>query len=110
MINQTMINSLARLLHITTLLLFLFMPVWIAVSSLFTFLAGFFLVPFYIPIWLILRLLCRLLLRSESLPDNIVAILEKSIRRNSRALLFNIILSVPAIFLFVGHLKSIGKI
>jgi hypothetical protein len=107
---HSLIPALARSLHVITLLLFWLMPAWIAVSSLFTFMAGFFLVPLYVPVWVILRWFCRVLLESEDLPNNLVPILEKSVLRNSRALRYNVILSIPAIFLFIGYLARRGAI
>jgi hypothetical protein len=109
-VNEALTTGAARVLYVLTWLLFLGMPVWIFLSSFFTFLAGFFLVPLYIPIWVILRWLCRLLLSSRNLRGSLVPMLQKSVLRNTRALRYNVILSIPALVLFVGYLAGRGAI
>jgi len=110
MMNEALTTGAARVLYVLTWFLFLVMPVWIFVTSFFTFLAGFFLVPFYVPIWVVLRWLCRLLLTSRNLRESLVPMLQKSVLRNTRALRYNLILSIPAIILFIGYLAGRGAI
>ena len=100
----------ANLLFFISLFLFYFIPVWILVSSLFTFMAFLFLVPFYMSIWVVLRLICQALLKSQQLEDRHVRRLERAIISNTRALKYNFYLSLPILFLYLGYLNHRGKI
>ena len=104
---------LAYFLFWVTRILFWIMPFWIVISSFFTFMAGLFLVPFYIPIWIILRMCCRVLLKHIQVMDTSVNKsihkLESAIRLNSRALKYNLYLSLPVSILFLGYMVGRHK-
>lgn len=105
---------LAHLLFLITLFLFCMMPFWILISSFFTFMVGLFLVPLYIPLWIVLRSCCRFLLKAfqdnDATDIKSIQRLERAIRLNTRALKYNIWLSIPVLFLFLGYMHGRGKI
>lgn len=106
---KILMTFFANFIFFISLFLFFFMPVWILVSSFFTFMAFLFLVPFYMPIWVVLRLICQALLKSQQLEKVHILRLERAIKFNTRALKYNFYLSLPVLLLYLGYFSHRGK-
>lgn len=105
-----LVKIFADIVSFVSIFLFFVMPVWILVSSFFTFMALLFLVPLYVPIWIVLRIVCRALIKSPVMDERRILRLERAVRYNTRALKYNLYLSIPVLFLFFGYLHGLGKI
>ncbi len=106
---KTTLVFLTHALYWVSAFLFYIMPLWIVVSSFFTFMAFLFLVPLYMPIWLVLRWISRKLKTSPLLDEQHQQKLNRAIVFNTRALKYNFYLSIPIVILFLGYLSKMAK-